>query len=702
MGNIRSTPPLFTDDDSLKWFAALEPLSQHSVERAVGGDDTLGIYVQKHSKDVMTRIPESLFPRLTVLTKLVLGDCRALKSLPDSLGELQALTTLELWSCESLTALPASLGKLQALTKLGLSHCKSLTALPDSLGQLGALITLDLNGCGDSYLGKSSGLQALPLSVGQLQKLTDLDLSFCSNLKALPESLGKLRALKKLNLRCCPITMLPKSFGQLHALTELILSRRTHIMYVLSDHSTERAERILKRNHELQSAPRRLEALRKELQSAPGRLEALHMHRWLEEGSKDEDASGRIPSMFERREALSIERQMEEVINDEDIMNAEEEQIDACIGVWIDYKNQHKRLAVDRLPSKNAKTLLRAALGWERFYAGRFFVCALWLALYMGVAELMTRNFGLYRFESYVLGLLVTMILIAVWFQLLGCCSTFTRVWWSFFPEAFGRLGFGPGPVPFSVVVPKNSSGDKKDGPKPQIVLNTAPQTGCLEAFVETWVACKEPVKWCLCGEPSTRCFAYLLEDVESVAVYEINDDVLWKASAKCNLWYEKDINGCPQSAFADPQYYYYRNTQGRAIERASPDNQEEKSPGIGPACVCLDVTRAEENRRGCAPCHKHGAELNSGRSSERWWRLGIVLSRASQLGMGEKYPLWLSRKTCRPQEISELFVLRDKMEKLIRTHCRDPEAPPSKEEEPGPAAEGGGEENFGPVDLIF
>ena len=110
--------------------------------------------------------------------------CKALRVLPDSLGQLSALQNFNLTYCSTLDALPDSLGRLSALQHLDLSCCSSLTALPDSAGQLSSLQQLHLAQC--------SLLVSLPRSFGQLPLLQRLNLIGNSSLTTLPDSMAQL------------------------------------------------------------------------------------------------------------------------------------------------------------------------------------------------------------------------------------------------------------------------------------------------------------------------------------------------------------------------------------------------------------------------------------------------------------------------------------------------------------------------------
>ncbi len=164
----------------------------------------------------LTDLPKSL-RQLKTLQTLDLSGCTSLTALPESIGQLNTLQTLYLKRCTGLAALPDSIEPFNTLRWLSFSECTGLTALPESIGQLNTLQWLNLSGC--------TGLTALPESIGQLNALQDLYLSGCTSLTALPESIGQLNALQTLLLYdCTGLTALPESIGQLNALQRLYLS----------------------------------------------------------------------------------------------------------------------------------------------------------------------------------------------------------------------------------------------------------------------------------------------------------------------------------------------------------------------------------------------------------------------------------------------------------------------------------------------
>ena len=85
--------------------------------------------------------------------------------------------------------------------------------------------------------------------------------------------------------------------------------------------------------------------------------------------------------------------------------------------------------------------------------------------------------------------------------------------------------------------------------------------------------------------------------------------------------------------------------------------------------CVCLPPPACANKEKGSGLCYDDGDVLhvNTGAGPETWWRLGMVLSNTTITAT--EPTVWLSRKTCNAQEIRELFVLRGKMEELLRTY---------------------------------
>ena len=95
-----------------------------------------------HDNNALTHIPSAI-QRLENLQVMVLGDCCALETLPDSLCRMTSLRSLYLYR-NKLSTLPASVGQLENLTILDLDG-NQLTNLPLALGRCVQLTRLGLN-----------------------------------------------------------------------------------------------------------------------------------------------------------------------------------------------------------------------------------------------------------------------------------------------------------------------------------------------------------------------------------------------------------------------------------------------------------------------------------------------------------------------------------------------------------------------------
>ncbi|XP_029700058.1 leucine-rich repeat and calponin homology domain-containing protein 3 isoform X2 [Takifugu rubripes] len=132
-----------------------------------------------------------------------------LRSLPDSLVNLQALTYLNL-SRNQLSALPAI---ICSLPLKGLIACNNkLVSLPEELGQLRHLTELDVS-CNE--------IQSLPPQVGQLEALRDLNVRR-NHLLKLPAELAEL-PLVRLDFSCNKVTSIPACYRQLTQLQSIVL-----------------------------------------------------------------------------------------------------------------------------------------------------------------------------------------------------------------------------------------------------------------------------------------------------------------------------------------------------------------------------------------------------------------------------------------------------------------------------------------------
>ncbi|XP_028430174.1 leucine-rich repeat and calponin homology domain-containing protein 3 isoform X2 [Perca flavescens] len=132
-----------------------------------------------------------------------------LRSLPDSLLNLQALTCLNL-SRNQLSVLPVVVCSLPLKVLIACNN--KLVSLPEELGQLRHLTELDVS-CNE--------IQTLPSQVGQLEALRDLNIRR-NHLVRLPPELADL-PLVRLDFSCNKVTSIPVCYRQLTQLHTIVL-----------------------------------------------------------------------------------------------------------------------------------------------------------------------------------------------------------------------------------------------------------------------------------------------------------------------------------------------------------------------------------------------------------------------------------------------------------------------------------------------
>uniref|UniRef100_A0A7N8YHA8 Leucine-rich repeats and calponin homology (CH) domain containing 3 n=1 Tax=Mastacembelus armatus TaxID=205130 RepID=A0A7N8YHA8_9TELE len=132
-----------------------------------------------------------------------------LRSLPDSLFNLQALTYLNL-SRNQLSVLPVVVCSLPL--KVLIICNNKLVSLPEEVGQLRQLTELDVS-CNE--------IQTLPSQVGQLEALRDLNVRR-NHLVRLPPELAEL-PLVRLDFSCNKVTSIPVCYRQLTQLQTIVL-----------------------------------------------------------------------------------------------------------------------------------------------------------------------------------------------------------------------------------------------------------------------------------------------------------------------------------------------------------------------------------------------------------------------------------------------------------------------------------------------
>ncbi|CAN6678900.1 unnamed protein product [Malus baccata var. baccata] len=139
------------------------------------------------SRSKIKELPLSI-NNLTRLRKLILDDCKELKSLPSSI-RMKCLKILDLSGCSNLEMFPEIPEVIEGLEMLDLSGSK-VTELPSSINNLTGLVHLKLKDCKE--------LINLP-SIIRMKCFQTLDLSGCSSLEMFPEIPEVIEGLKKLD-----------------------------------------------------------------------------------------------------------------------------------------------------------------------------------------------------------------------------------------------------------------------------------------------------------------------------------------------------------------------------------------------------------------------------------------------------------------------------------------------------------------------
>ncbi|GKU91029.1 hypothetical protein SLEP1_g4958 [Rubroshorea leprosula] len=158
------------------------------------------------------KVPLSLSPKCPTLSTLILSSNLNLSEIPESFfGEMLALKVLDL-SYTAIKTLPNSISNLENLSALRLQHCMKLKYLP-SLVNLRGLKKLDLHG---------ARIKVFPQGMGKLIGLEYLDLLFCPNLKEIPTGiLPDLSNLQYLAVCCLQETTMVRNLEEVARLKKL-------------------------------------------------------------------------------------------------------------------------------------------------------------------------------------------------------------------------------------------------------------------------------------------------------------------------------------------------------------------------------------------------------------------------------------------------------------------------------------------------
>ncbi|PON37241.1 TIR-NBS-LRR-like protein [Parasponia andersonii] len=155
------------------------------------------------------------------LVFLDLNDCKCLKNLPRSIGQLESLDHLDLGGCISIDMFPELPRNIRSLHLSG----TNIKQVPSSSFE--CLPSLE-----DLYLNNCTRLETLPTSIYRLKSLVTLNLTDCSELKSFPEILEPMECLKDLYLDRTGIIKLDSSIENLIGLRWLLLRECKSLEFV--------------------------------------------------------------------------------------------------------------------------------------------------------------------------------------------------------------------------------------------------------------------------------------------------------------------------------------------------------------------------------------------------------------------------------------------------------------------------------------
>jgi Leucine-rich repeat (LRR) protein len=136
-------------------------------------------------------VPDTIGTLLHLET-LAFGGCKALAFFPDAIKGCLVLTDLDL-SGTAIQQLSLAIGALDRLRVLNLNGCRALQSLPETVGVLRELQELNCYNCGS--------LETLPLSISELAKLQRLNCHECRSLWGVPAVIVGCVSLVLLDLR---------------------------------------------------------------------------------------------------------------------------------------------------------------------------------------------------------------------------------------------------------------------------------------------------------------------------------------------------------------------------------------------------------------------------------------------------------------------------------------------------------------------
>jgi Leucine-rich repeat (LRR) protein len=156
------------------------------------------------------QVPESVWEQ-TDLETLVLAD-NDLNEISANMGRLRRLRMLDLGH-NALRSVPESLGELKDLSDFLYLHDNRLASLPSSLAHLTRLRYLNIS---------ENAFETLPECICGMHSLIELRASD-NPLRALPDCLRQLTSLRELHLRNTRLKLLPDAVASLQELRQIDL-----------------------------------------------------------------------------------------------------------------------------------------------------------------------------------------------------------------------------------------------------------------------------------------------------------------------------------------------------------------------------------------------------------------------------------------------------------------------------------------------
>lgn len=195
LGNLKNLQRLWLSDNDLEKFpnsicelTKLKELGFIRNRKISELPERIGQLIQLNNLRIKHLSIKHLPASFSKLDKLKYLDfhCNPLEGFPDVLAQMKNIEILKIGSNSVIKSIPESIHQMEGLKRLDLSNCNELKILPECIGKLKNLEVLNIS---DTKVCK------LPDSVGQLKKLKELSISQ-TNITKLPECLKEFDDLE--------------------------------------------------------------------------------------------------------------------------------------------------------------------------------------------------------------------------------------------------------------------------------------------------------------------------------------------------------------------------------------------------------------------------------------------------------------------------------------------------------------------------